>query len=116
MTARFFFYGLLKRGERGHAQFRLGERMRFLGEDAIAGSVEDLGLYPGLTLGGSGSVAGEVHETGDEALIAELDAYEGYDPAAPATSEYLRVETVTRGGLRVWVYEHNPSAKAGRTR
>lgn len=113
MSERFFFYGLLRRGQRGHAQFRLGERMRFVAEDAVAGSVRDLGAYPGLTLGGEGSVAGEVHETDDAALIAELDSYEGYDPAAPAGSEYLRRRATTIGGLEVWIYEHNPAA--GRT-
>lgn len=113
---RFFFYGLLRRGERGHARFRLGERMRFVGEDAVRGSVRDLGRYPGLTLGGEAMVEGEVHETGDAALIAELDAYEGYDPAAPAESEYLRRPVTTVGGLTVWIYEHNPAAGRSRER
>jgi gamma-glutamylcyclotransferase (GGCT)/AIG2-like uncharacterized protein YtfP len=109
---RFFFYGLLRRGQRGHAQLRLGERMCFLGEDTIAGTVRDLGAYPGVTLGGAGRVAGEVHETGDPDLIARLDAYEGYDAAAPATSEYLRVRATTLGGTEVWIYEHNPAVGA----
>lgn len=113
---RFFFYGLLRRGYRGHDKFRLGERMRFLGEDAVHGHVEDLGLYPGLTLGGEGKVAGEVHETEDAALIAELDAYEGYDPDNPLESEYLRKKVTAVSGVDVWIYEHNPAADAGRER
>ncbi|MCW3836883.1 gamma-glutamylcyclotransferase [Sphingomonas canadensis] len=113
---RFFFYGLLRRGQRGHAQFRLGERMRFVGDDAVNGTVRDLGLYPGLTLGGEGQVAGEVHETADPKVIADLDAYEGYDPAKPLESEYIRKKVTTVIGDSVWIYEHNAAANAGRER
>lgn len=116
MTDRFFFYGLLRRGQRGHAQLGLGERMRFVSEDAVRGSVRDLGLYPGLTLGGDGEVAGEVHEAVDPAVIADLDAYEGYDPAKPLESEYIRKKVTAVSGVEVWIYEHNPDADAGRER
>ncbi|MEI9850011.1 MAG: gamma-glutamylcyclotransferase family protein [Sphingomonas sp.] len=116
MTERFFFYGLLRRGQRGHDLLGLGERMRFAGEDAVRGSVRDLGLYPGLTLGGEGEVAGEVHETDDPAVIADLDAYEGYDPDKPLESEYIRKKVTAVSGIEVWIYEHNAAAGAARER
>ncbi|MBO9711984.1 gamma-glutamylcyclotransferase family protein [Sphingomonas sp.] len=93
-----FFYGSLVRGQSNHGLVE--GRARFLGEDAVAGTLVDLGDYPGAVLGGSDWILGEVFEASDPELLALLDDFEG--------EEYPRVETVTRGGHRVWVYS-NPS-------
>jgi gamma-glutamylcyclotransferase (GGCT)/AIG2-like uncharacterized protein YtfP len=61
-----------------------------LGEARIAGSLYDIGTYPGLLVNPSpGWVSGELFKV-DEEMIQSLDALEEYNPEEPERSEYLR--------------------------
>lgn len=58
------------------------------------GRLYSLGDYPVLIENGGGPVKGmamTIRPDAYAALLAQLDALEGYDPAAPEQSEYLRV-------------------------
>ena len=90
----FFFYGSLVRGGSNHGLVE--SRARFVGEDAVAGTLHDLGEYPGARLGGDGLIRGEVFEALDPRLIELLDDFEG--------PEYPRAEVTTAAGRRAWIY------------
>lgn len=100
----FFFYGTLLRGEPNHDALGLADRARFLGEDAIRGTLHDFGDHPGAVLGGESVIRGELFELVDPMLRADLDALEDYDPASPATSCYLPRPIVTLGGRAATTY------------
>lgn len=101
-----FVYGLLRPGCAGFAELNLAKRAVVIGPDRIAGTLHDLGDYPGLAMGGESIVTGELLLPRDEDVLADLDAYELYDPADPAGSEYLRIQVTTLGGRLAWVYAY----------
>jgi gamma-glutamylcyclotransferase (GGCT)/AIG2-like uncharacterized protein YtfP len=75
MSVRLFVYGSLMRGQRHH------DRMRGAAFDGVARTANGFRLvsqgdYPALAAGGQGSVEGEVYRV-SEALLAELDVFEG---------------------------------------
>src|SRR5262249_31167241 len=80
----------------------------------------DLGEYPAAIAapGSNARVLGQVFEIpGDPDVLKALDEYEGYDPASPAKSLFLRQRrfvTLT-GGRRLvsWVYLLNGLPKSG---
>ena len=86
-----------------------------LGPARIHGRLHDQGGYPGLLLGGSGWVHGELLGLADpERALVLLDRYEGFDSARPLAGEYLRVtvsvERLPDGATQpVWTYLLNPS-------
>src|SRR5262249_36826380 len=86
-----FAYGTLLGGRRPAAIARTAERLAVLGPATVRGRLYDLGEYPGLVLD---PAANEVHGTictvPDEAVLAALDAYEGFEPDAPARSLFVR--------------------------
>lgn len=90
----FFFYGSLVRGGSNH--WRVEGRARFVEEDVVAGTLHDLGEYPGARLGGNGTIRGELFEAVDPGLLADLDAFEG--------EEYPRVAVRTESGREAWIY------------
>ena len=104
---RFFFYGTLRRGGRFYRQLRLADRARFLGCDRIAGRLFDCGPWPAALIGGDGVIHGEVFETDDAALIAEIDAVEGFIADQPDASEYLRRTVTTEAGREAIAYHYN---------
>lgn len=103
-----FVYGLLRPGFAGFAELNLSAAVHVLGSDSVAGSLYDLGDYPGMTLDGRGVVHGELIAPYDDTVLERLDAYEGYYPADPDCSEYIRVTTTTlQRKLAVDVYIYN---------
>jgi gamma-glutamylcyclotransferase (GGCT)/AIG2-like uncharacterized protein YtfP len=54
----------------------------------------------------------------DASVLHALDAYEGYDPASPETSEYTRdlqqVEMADGTTLECWFYRYNWKPDASR--
>jgi gamma-glutamylcyclotransferase (GGCT)/AIG2-like uncharacterized protein YtfP len=77
------------------------------GPCTIAGTLYDLGEYPGLVRG-DGHVAGELYELTEPAVLAELDRYEEYDPLDEAKSMYVRrAVRLVRPTLDAWVYYFN---------
>ncbi|WP_431471265.1 gamma-glutamylcyclotransferase family protein [Sphingosinithalassobacter sp. LHW66-3] len=85
----------------------MGRRARFVRIDWIRGQLFDFGDYPGALLGGRGWVHGEVFETRDPRLLADVDAVEDFHEGDPASSEYLRYRVTTRSGLTLWAYGYN---------
>jgi gamma-glutamylcyclotransferase (GGCT)/AIG2-like uncharacterized protein YtfP len=67
----------------------------------IAGSMHNLGWFPGVKLGGNSKFVAEVL-TVDDAELGRLDSYEGYREDDPEHSLYLRVQH--DGG---WIYVYN---------
>ncbi len=74
-----FVYGTLRRGDDNDIT-RLQPAPRFVGRARIAGSMFHLGGYPGVTLGGTGVIEGEVYAIG-QALEQVLDGIESEYPA-----------------------------------
>lgn len=106
-------YGTLRRG--GFANRRFGlDHVALEAQVVVDGRLYDLGGYPGY-VHGEGEVVVEVYRVGD-ALLAELDHYEGLDTEDPEGGLYRR-EFVAVDELDepVWLYVFNGSV-AGRPR
>jgi len=103
-----FVYGLLMPGQSGYADLDLARRAQHLGAGRISGTLHDLVDYPGLILGGAGIVHGELLRSDEPDLLAELDAYELYDPENISGSEYQRVRIALLDGAEVaWTYVYS---------
>lgn len=121
-TRHVFVYGTLRRGDVRDIT-RLRPAPRFIGMASVAGVLYDLGPYPGVVLGGSGRVRGEVYAISAE-LERQLDAIEEVFPQR--TGEYSKQEAgvlldespVSTGSaaalLQCLVYEINPELVAGK--
>ncbi|XBQ16308.1 MAG: gamma-glutamylcyclotransferase family protein [Oceanicaulis sp.] len=100
----FAFYGLLRAGERGFAQFGLADAFLDRGPCVISGELWDLGAYPGL-VARPGQVIGELFELVDASVLADLDAFEDYWPGEPERSRYERVKVqLIAPDAEAWVY------------
>ncbi|WP_309682318.1 gamma-glutamylcyclotransferase family protein [Polaromonas sp.] len=87
-----FVYGTLRRGEQRDIN-RLQPAPVQRGWARVPGVLYDLGAYPGLRLGGQGSVLGEVYEVSAD-LERQLDAIEEVWPQP--NGEYLKREVLVR--------------------
>ena len=116
MPDHFFFYGtLISQLAPPHLREILAESHLF-GEGWIPGLLYDLGNYPGAGFDPASrtKVMGRVFQAPTrERLLAELDHYEGFNPASSATSQYLRkrLPITLRDDRQIecWVYEYNGS-------
>jgi gamma-glutamylcyclotransferase (GGCT)/AIG2-like uncharacterized protein YtfP len=114
MSDYLFAYGTLQPGLAPTKIARLAAKLRPVGEGFVRGVLYDLGGYPGAVAdpGAKARIAGTVMELpDDEDVLARLDRYEGFDPNAPGTSEYIRerqaVELKTGGTVECWFYRYN---------
>lgn len=85
-----FVYGtMMKKGE----AHELLSRANFVSEASLAGSLYDIGggEFPAVTLEGRYRIDGELYDVPETAL-PEIDAYEGYNPAEPEDSLFIRRE------------------------
>jgi gamma-glutamylcyclotransferase (GGCT)/AIG2-like uncharacterized protein YtfP len=109
----FFVYGTLRQGDDNDIT-RLAPAPRLIGTARIAGAMYHLGGYPGVTLGGTGEVVGEVYEV-SPALEAKLDAIEAEYPAQPDEYAKREISVLVQGQtLNCCVYEINPAYVAGK--
>lgn len=100
-------YGSLMASLGGLRRFSGDHDLVYGGPCRIPGRLLDLGDYPGL-VAGEGRVRGELHRLRDPAVLAPLDAYEGYDASDPGASLFLRVAmTLCEPALSAWVYVYN---------
>lgn len=102
-----FVYGTLRRGDDNDIN-RFQPAPRFVGTGSVAGTMYHLGRYPGVVLGGSGRVLGEVYAI-DAELERMLDELEEVYPQQ--TDEYFKRQIdVEVDGCAVdcVVYEINP--------
>jgi gamma-glutamylcyclotransferase (GGCT)/AIG2-like uncharacterized protein YtfP len=113
VSDHLFVYGTLLPDLGPESVRELVGRLRSLGAASVPGRLYDLGDFPGAVLSDeAGRVQGQVFELpADPALLAALDAYEGFDPGRPETSLFVRVRhTVTLavgGTVCCWVYAFN---------
>ena len=87
-----FVYGTLRKGEERDIN-RLRPTPRWIGQGSVAGVMHHLGSYPGLVLGGQGTVHGEVYAVEAE-LERVLDEIEEVWPQQ--TGEYAKREVAVR--------------------
>ncbi|MDM0069182.1 gamma-glutamylcyclotransferase family protein [Variovorax sp. J31P207] len=108
-----FVYGTLRAGGSNDIA-RFSPAPLRIGEGVIAGTLYDLGAYPGAVLGGEGWVQGEIYRIAP-ALEAQLDALEEVRP--DDSGEYIKREVQVRvagAALCCLVYEIHPDRIAGR--
>ena len=107
-------YGSLRRGMQAESKM---ERMEFVGQGRIAASLYALGWYPGIQFDGKGnSTVVEVFKMSEapllrEAILGDLDGYEGYYEKEPKYSLFIRRTTFVLmpdgTELPAYVYEYN---------
>ena len=114
MNDYLFAYGTLQPGLAPSKIAPLAARLRAVGAGFVRGTLYDLGAYAGAVPdpNAEGRIAGTVMELPEnESYLRQLDFYEGFDPEAPETSEYLRerqtVELSQGGTLECWIYRYN---------
>ena len=111
-TRHVFVYGTLRRGGSNDIE-RWRPAAHFVGTVEIAGTLYDLGAYPGATLGGNARLRGEIYRI-EPALEAQLDRLEEVLP--DDQGEYLKRQVAVRVGAQSFdclVYEINPRRLAG---
>jgi gamma-glutamylcyclotransferase (GGCT)/AIG2-like uncharacterized protein YtfP len=111
-----FVYGTL-RSELAPPHLRqiLNESSR-IGTGTVRGQLYDLGQYPGAKLDplAESLIVGEVFTLLEsQPMLAVLDYYEGFDPADPEASLFIRtrcqVELNDHRQLECWIYVYNQS-------
>lgn len=112
MMPHVFVYGTLRRhGRNDIARYRPAPV--FVGKARIAGTLYDLGAYPGVVLGGAGWVKGEIYRIEPE-VEAALDRLE--ELADDDSGEYIKRHVRVALGAQ-WidclVYEIHPTRIAG---
>ncbi len=113
MPRHAFVYGTLRRGDDNDIT-RLTPAPRWVGEARIAGTMYHFGRYPGVVLGGTAQVLGEVYEICAQ-LERVLDEIEELYPQQ--TNEYFKRDISVQVGQRMVdciVYEINPALVAGK--
>ena len=113
-TRHVFVYGTLRSGGSNDIS-RFSPMPQRVGDGEIAGTLYDLGLYPGAVLGGGGRIKGEVYRIAP-GVEAQLDMLEEVKP--DGSGEYIRREVVVQvAGRQIacLVYEIHPSRIAGRS-
>jgi gamma-glutamylcyclotransferase (GGCT)/AIG2-like uncharacterized protein YtfP len=109
----FFVYGTLRQGDDNDIT-QLQPAPRFVAKAKIRGTMYHLGGYPGVTLGGSADIVGEVYAVSPE-LETKLDAIESEYPAQ--SDEYYKreIQVLIEGQLRsCLMYEINFSYALGK--
>lgn len=107
-----FVYGTLRRGEANDIN-QLQPAPRFIGAARLQGEMYHLGRYPGVILGGSDWVVGEVYAITPE-LERQLDVIEEVYPQQ--ADEYAKREVPVQVEDRMvvcLVYEINPRYARG---
>lgn len=118
MTHHLFVYGTLSPRHAPPEIAATVRRLRPVGRASVRGRLYDLGEYPGAVLSKNSRslIRGEVFELpGDQSTLTSLDNYEGFEPAKPNSSLFVRrtwpvtLDDGTR--LRCWIYVYNGDMK-----
>jgi len=115
-TRHVFVYGTLRKGEERDIN-RLRPAPQWVGRAQVAGVMHHLGSYPGLVLGGTGVVRGEVYAVSPE-LERVLDEIEEVWPQQ--TGEYtkrevmVQLDTTPARELLCVLYEISPEHTRGK--
>ncbi|MDM0074104.1 gamma-glutamylcyclotransferase family protein [Variovorax sp. J2P1-59] len=110
-----FVYGTLRSGGLNDIA-RFHPKPERVADARIAGTLYDLGAYPGAVLGGPGELFGEIYRITPE-LEAQLDVLEEVKP--DDSGEYIKREVLVEpdeGGERLpcLIYEIHPQRIVGR--
>jgi gamma-glutamylcyclotransferase (GGCT)/AIG2-like uncharacterized protein YtfP len=101
-------YGSLREGQKAYSQLGLEEALERVGECSIAGSLYDLGEYPGLKTNGERTVKAELYRIKDPRVFAKLDDYERFNPRERSSSLYIRkIIRLADQDRDAWVYVYN---------
>jgi gamma-glutamylcyclotransferase (GGCT)/AIG2-like uncharacterized protein YtfP len=121
MSSYLFAYGTLQPACAPPAIAHAVAKLHPIGEGFANGVLYDLGGYPGAVLDSSSDqrITGLVlHLPEDANVLREIDAYEEFDPAAPDTSQFIRilhpVVLATGESLRCWIYVYNRNLGSAR--
>jgi gamma-glutamylcyclotransferase (GGCT)/AIG2-like uncharacterized protein YtfP len=113
-SRNLFVYGTLRRDTRNEQFHLLARHAKFIGEATVDGKLYDLGDYPGMLYPAHGAVHGEVYAVAPEhwdAVVKQLDVYEGCTSSDPQPHEYRRelVQATLSNGSTVsaWAYVLN---------
>jgi glycerophosphoryl diester phosphodiesterase len=113
METPLFVYGTLRPALAPPALAAVARTLRPLGAARVRGRLYDLGRYPAAIAdpGAEDWIEGELVARGpDSPPLAWFDAYEGWDPAAPATALFRRerAEAVDAQGRAVacWIWTY----------
>jgi gamma-glutamylcyclotransferase (GGCT)/AIG2-like uncharacterized protein YtfP len=118
MVELLFTYGTLQSGQAPPEIAPVAARLRSLGTATACGRRFDLGAYPGAIFsslsGPTSLVPGELFEVPDASTLHALDQYEGFLPANPEQSLFIRLQievnrTTTGESIRCWAYQYNQS-------
>jgi gamma-glutamylcyclotransferase (GGCT)/AIG2-like uncharacterized protein YtfP len=96
-------------------------QLRSVAQGSVQGVLYDLGEYPGAVIDlpdidllekeVRGCIPGMIFQIPDHGLLRQLDEYEGYDPASPTASLFVRklyeVRLDDGHTLSCWVYVYN---------
>ncbi len=114
MSDYLFAYGTLQPGLVPASMSQVAAKLTPIGEGFVRGVLYDLGRYPGAIPDANSQtrITGNVLELPPDAgVLTQLDAYEGFDPASPDASEYVRepqtVELADGRSLECWFYRYN---------
>src|SRR5579862_1521398 len=93
VTHHLFVYGTLSPRHAPPEIAATVRRLRPVGAASVRGRLYDLGEYPGAVLNKNSRsvIRGEVFELpGDQNTLTSLDDYEGFEPAKPGSSLFVR--------------------------
>ena len=100
------FYGSLRPPYETRRRIGIDAMVRHVAPARLRGALHDLGSYPAF-VHGVGEVAGDLFEVVDDRLAAVLDPFEGFDPADPSGSPYVReIIDVVDPRLPAWIYRY----------
>jgi gamma-glutamylcyclotransferase (GGCT)/AIG2-like uncharacterized protein YtfP len=121
MSQYLFAYGTLQVGLAPRAMAPTVAKLRPVGEGSVQGLLYDCGDYPGVVLNSptERKVFGTVFELpSGQDVWRVLDDYEGFNPASPEASLFIRVLQAVQlkagGTLECWVYVYNRSVDGAR--
>lgn len=112
VSEQVFFYGTLMTGFDRRRRAGIEGKLAYTGRGYIQAALFDLGIYPAAVPNDDARVHGEVYEVLDTPVVLNvLDEIEGYSPASPDSSLYVRTRvaaTLDDGrAMDVWVYFYN---------
>jgi gamma-glutamylcyclotransferase (GGCT)/AIG2-like uncharacterized protein YtfP len=114
MSEYLFAYGTLKAGHAPPEIADAVEMLQYVGKAKVRGILFDLGEYPGAVLDptSANEISGEVFRFPEGATVLErLDEYEGFDPASPDQSLFIRVlQSIALDSgeiMQCWIYIYN---------
>ena len=101
-------YGSLMRGLGAMDELGVRDALRYVGPCVLSGQLFDLGNYPGMRHG-DGRIIAELYAMLDADALRDLDSFEGFSPATPRKSLYLRerIALLDPASTEAWVYVYN---------